>query len=111
MSPDTWTLVGGIVAAFMGGGLLKAFVDFLRNRDVGELEQKQFDFTTLKELNDLLRKDLNGMREELMEERRLRMTELADERARRQAVEEELAVAKQRIRVLEIRMGAQERKD
>ncbi len=111
MSPDTWTLVGTVVAALMGGGLIKAFVDFLRNRDVGELEQRQFDFTTLKELNDLLRKDLNGMREELMEERRLRVTELADERARRQRVEEELALAKQRIRVLEARMEAQENKE
>jgi hypothetical protein len=111
MSPELVNTLGMILGALLGGGIVKAVVDYLRNRHVGELEERQFDFTTLKELNDLLRKDLNGMREELSEERRLRVTELAEERARRQRVEEELALAKQRIRVLESRMEAQERKE
>lgn len=94
MTPEMVQLIGIVVAGLLGGGIVKALVDYVRNRHTGRMEERQFDLTTLKELNDLLRKDLNEVRQELDEERTRRRTledELAQERRLRVALERRVA--------------------
>jgi hypothetical protein len=94
MTPEMIQALGLVIGALLGGGIVKALVDYVRNRHTGRLEEKQFDFTTLKELNDLLRDDLNGVRKELEEERSRRRAledELANERRLRVALESRVA--------------------
>lgn len=98
MNPDMISTWGTVIIALLGGGMIKALADYIRNRQVGSLENRQFDFTTLKELNDLLRVDLNGVR-----------VELEEERVRRRNLEEELATERRLRRALEARVADLER--
>lgn len=98
MTPDMLNTIGTVIIALLGGGMIKALADYIRNRQVGKLENRQFDFTTLKELNDLLRNDLNGVR-----------VELEEERVRRRNLEEELATERRLRRALEARVADLER--
>lgn len=99
MSASTIQLLGSLVVAVLSGSIINALVDYVRNRKVGRLESTQFEFSTFKESNDLLRKDLAAVR-----------LELAEERSRRRAVEAELAQAQARITALEARMSGQEKR-
>lgn len=90
MTPELITTIGLVLASLLGGGIIQALVGYARNKRTGSLEEKQFDFSTWKESNDLLRKDLNGVRQELDEERARRRSleeELVQERKLRQALE------------------------
>lgn len=94
MTPELLQTIGLIIAALMGGGIFAAIVSYIRNRQTGRMEEKQFDFATWKESNALLRNDLNGVRQELEEERSRRRTledELANERRLRVALENRVA--------------------
>lgn len=97
--------LGVVLGAFLGGGIVKAFVDFLRDRRTGELEQSAFEFKTLTEMNDRLRAELKELRTEVAEERRHRLTELEEERRRRRVVEDSLAEERRRSTSLEIRVA------
>jgi predicted RNase H-like nuclease (RuvC/YqgF family) len=83
-----------VIAALMGGGIVTAIVSYIRNRQTGRMEERQFDFATWKESNALLRNDLNGVRQELEEERSRRRSleaELNQERKLRVALENRVA--------------------
>lgn len=101
--------VGVIIAALFGGGIVRAFVEYARNRATGRLETQQFDFASLKGLNELLRGDLAGVREELAQERARRMSELNEERSLRRSLEDELAEERKLRRALEVRVAELER--
>lgn len=98
MTPEMISTIGVMIAALLGGGMIKAVVDYFRNRHTGRLEDRQFDFATLKDLNDLLRSDLNGVRKEL-----------DDERVRRRTLEDQLAAERRQRVALEARVADLER--
>lgn len=97
--------LGVIIAAFLGGGIVKAFVDYLRDRRTGALEQSAFEFKTLSEMNDRLRAELKELRTEVAQERRSRLVELEEERTKRRLLEDELAAEKRRTAALEARVA------
>lgn len=106
----TWiTTVGVIIASLLGGGIVKAFVDYLRDRRTGKLEQSAFEFKTLSEMNDRLRAELKELRAEVEEERKRFRAELDEERNRRRSLEDELAVERRRTAALENRVAELER--
>lgn len=91
----TWIqTIGTVVVALLGGGIVKALVDYLRDRRTGKLEQSAFEFKTLSEMNDRLRAEIKELRAEIEEERRRMRAELDDERTKRRQLEDELATEK-----------------
>lgn len=91
----TWIqTIGTIVVALLGGGIVKAFVDYLRDRRTGALEQSAFEFKTLSEMNDRLRAEIKELRAEIEEERKRMRAELDEERTKRRQLEDELATEK-----------------
>lgn len=105
MSPAWLTTVGTIIVALLGGGIVKAFVDYLRDRRTGKLEQSAFEFKTLSEMNDRLRAELKEIRLEMEEERKRMRMELDEERAKRRALEDQLATEQRERRRLENRVA------
>ncbi|MEV0237552.1 hypothetical protein [Nonomuraea sp. NPDC050786] len=97
--------IGVVVAALLGGGIVRAFVEYARNRQVGRLESHQFDFSSLREMNEIMKKDLAGVREELAQERALRRS-VEEVLAR---VREELDQERKLRRALEVRVAELER--
>lgn len=93
MNAQAIQTLGIVIASLLGGGIIKALVDLVRNRHIGRLEEKQFDFTTLTQMNELLRLDVIAVRAELNEER-----------ARRRSLEEELARERRLRQELEARV-------
>lgn len=93
MNTQAIQTLGVVIASLLGGGIIKAVVDLIRNRHIGKLEEKQFDFTTLTKMNEILQSDVNAVRKELNEER-----------AQRRALEEELARERRLRQNLEARV-------
>lgn len=98
MNAQAIQTLGIVIASLLGGGIIKAIVDLVRNRHIGRLEEKQFDFTTLTKMNEILQNDVNAVRKELNEER-----------AQRRALEEELARERRLRQALEARVEELER--
>jgi len=109
MSANWITTIGVIIASLLGGGIVKAFVDYLRDRRTGKLEQSAFEFKTLSEMNDRLRAELKELRAEVEEERRRFRAELDEERTRRRSLEDDLSKERRRTADLEFRVAELER--
>jgi hypothetical protein len=105
MNPAWTGAIGAIIAALLGGGIVKAFVDFLRDRRTGNLEEQAFEYKTLSEMNSQLRSDLKDLRAELEDDRRKRSVELDEERTKRRQLEDELALERRKRAALEIRVA------
>lgn len=97
--------VGMIIGALMGGGLVKAIVDYLRDRRTGKLDESKFEFQTLTEMNASLRQQLKELRAETEQDRRQFRADLDEERRQRRALEEDLAAERQKTRALEARVS------
>jgi len=93
----------------LGGGIVKALVDYLRNRQTGRMEEHQFEYRTLSEMNTQLRQDLKDLRTEMEVERVRLRTELDSERERRRRLEDDLAVEQRRRTRLEHRVAELEK--
>lgn len=105
MNPASISALGLIIAAFLGGGIVKAIVDYLRDRRTGALEESAFEYKTLSEMNIQLRADLKDLRNELEGERKKRIVEIDEERTKRRQLEDELAVERRKRAALEIRVA------
>lgn len=97
--------IGMIIGALMGGGLVKAIVDYLRDRRTGKLDESKFEFQTLTEMNASLRQQLKDLKTETDNDRRAFRADLDEERRQRRILEEELAAERQKTRALEARVS------
>ncbi|MFI9552658.1 hypothetical protein [Nonomuraea endophytica] len=95
MSPELLTLLGGALGVVLGGGLLKAVLDFIGSRGKAKADVAVSMITTLQAENARMQKRLSELE-----------TELDKERAARRQMETELHAAR---RVLEQRVSALER--
>lgn len=109
MSANILQTAGVIIAALLGGGIVKAVVDYLRNRQLGKLEEHQFEYKTLSEMNAQLREELRDLRAEWEEERKRLRAELDDERTKRRQIEDELATERRERTRLERRVSELEK--
>lgn len=109
MSADILQTVGVILAALLGGGIVKALVDFLRNRQVGRMEEHQFEYKTLSEMNSQMRQELKDLRIEMEAERKRLRAELDSERDKRRELEDQLATEQRGRRHLERRVAELEK--
>lgn len=109
MSAELLQTAGVVLAALLGGGIVKAAVDYLRNKQVGRLEEHQFEYKTLSEMNGQLRQELRDLRNEWEEERKRLRAELDEERAKRVSLEDQLATERRERARLEQRVAELER--
>ena len=93
MSAQTITLFGSVLVALLGGGAIKAFLDYLADRRRGEIEEGSNTFKTLVEMNTLLRSELKDVRSELETVRK----ELETERRLRVDLEIKVRLLESRI--------------
>lgn len=105
MNPAWIGTIGVVLASLLGGGIIKAFVDYLKDRRTGALEQSAFEFKTLSEMNDRLRTEIKELRAEIEEERKRMRAELDDERSKRRNLEDQLATEQRERRRLEGRVA------
>lgn len=98
-----------ILAALLGGGIVKALVDFLRNRQLGRMEEHQFEYKTLSEMNSQMRQELKDLRIEMEAERKRLRAELDSERDKRRELEEQLATEQRERRRLDRRVAELEK--
>lgn len=72
MSPNVLTIIGGLLTAFLGGGLVKALLDYVGNRGKARSDYALSTLTNLQEWNASLQKRIRELEEELDRERRSR---------------------------------------
>ena len=109
MNADTLQAVGVVLAALLGGGIVKALVDFLRNRQLGRMEEHQFEYKTLSEMNSQMRSDLKDLRIEMEAERKRLRAELDSERDKRRELEDQLVTERRERQRLASRVAELEK--
>lgn len=95
MNVSALTLIGGALTALLGGGAIKAFLDYLRDRRRDKTESRVTTFQQLQTWNESLQARVTELEGALDAERRRRRTredelleELAGERRRRVLLED-----------------------
>lgn len=96
--------IGIIIAALLGGGMIKAILDYINNRRRGKLEEHQFEYQTLSEMNANLRNEVRQLREDIEAERRRMRQEIDEEREKRLQLQQQLAEERSERRRLERRV-------
>lgn len=84
MSPETIQTLGIVLGALLGGGIVKAVLDYVTARKTTRIDYSESVAKTLAELNDRLKLDLKEVRAELAVERSQRRTleeQLLEQRA------------------------------
>jgi len=104
MDPETIKTIGIVLGALMGGGIVKAVLDYFTAKKSTKIDYSESVAKTLSELNDRLKSELKDVRAELIIERQQRRVleeqfleqreELREERRLRKDLEE-------RVRLLE----------
>lgn len=88
MSTILITAISSVLAAVLGGGAVKGFLDFLSARRQDKIKYSESAVKTLYELNGTLKKEIQELRAELKRERTLtrslerRVAQLERERPR-----------------------------
>ncbi|WP_157251137.1 hypothetical protein [Nonomuraea typhae] len=93
MSGDVLGVLGTVLAALLGGGLITGLLTYLRDRRRDKGEQSIGVVTSLERLNDRLTQQVADLQTALDEERRLRRTledKIDEERRARRALEARL---------------------
>ncbi|GII87689.1 hypothetical protein Ssi03_56790 [Sphaerisporangium siamense] len=98
MAPETLTTLGTVISAVLGGGAITAITGYLRDRRKDKGDFTVSTFTTLKEMNDRLNKQVAELQ-----------TLLDTERAQRRDLEDTVARERRERRSLEDRVSALER--
>jgi chromosome segregation ATPase len=92
-------IIGSILGAFAGGGTITGILNYIRDRRRDQGDVVIGTFTSLKEMNALLHKQLGEVQ-----------TQLDNERTQRRGLEDELATERRARRALEERVAALERR-
>lgn len=70
MSSTLITVIGGVLTAVLGGGVVKGFLDYLTARRKDKIDYGDSVVKSLYELNENLKDDIKQLRKELEEERK-----------------------------------------
>lgn len=72
MSSTLITVIGGVLTAVLGGGVVKGFLDYLTARRQDKMKYGESVLKGLYEYNEELKDDIKELRKELEEERKIR---------------------------------------